>query len=69
MSKRRASAIGVMLVSSVMALFGVAGHSRFSGPVIMKLWSTHGVHRDDLVVLVCWLLMLVFCWNIWRSDR
>lgn len=49
-----------------MAVFGVAGHSSISGPVILKLTGTHGVHLDDLIVVACWVVILAFAW---RSRR
>ena len=63
---RRTNAIILAGTISVLALFGVAGHSRLSGPVILRLSHTHGVHRDDLIVLACWLLAT---WACWRSAR
>ena len=49
-----------------MAVFGVAGHSRISGPVILSLTGTHGVHLDDLIVVACWVAIVGF---VWRSTR
>jgi hypothetical protein len=49
-----------------MALFGVAGHSRISGPVILRITRQHGVHLDDLLVFACWVIVLEFAWRISR---
>lgn len=55
--------------ASVMLVFGVAGHSRLSGPVILRFGqTTHGVHLDDLVVLACWLVAIAMCLRLWRRG-
>lgn len=55
--------------ATVMLVFGVAGHSRISGPVILRFGqTTHGVHLDDLVVLGCWLVALAMCLRLWRRG-
>ncbi|WGL52048.1 hypothetical protein P5P86_19115 [Nocardioides sp. BP30] len=54
---------------TVMLLFGVAGHSRISGPVILRFGNTtHGVHLDDLFVLACWLIVIGVCVRLWRRG-
>lgn len=55
----RATTRWVVLACTVMAVFGVAGHSRISGPVILSLTGSHGVHLDDLLVIACWAVVVV----------
>ena len=59
-------ALLAVIASTVMAVFGVAGHSRLSGPVLLTLTGSHGVHLDDLVVAACWLAIVGLAW---RSSR
>ncbi|GAB4012701.1 hypothetical protein [Nocardioides ultimimeridianus] len=63
---RRLSALALAALLSILMLFAVAGHSRLSGPVLLTISRTHGVHRDDLVALVAWLAGL---WCAWRLSR
>ncbi len=49
-----------------MAIFGVAGHSRLSGPVLIVLTAHHGVHRDDVVVVIGWAAVMLVSWQLWR---
>ena len=66
----RGRAVLLAAAASVMAVFGVAGHSRLSGPVLWRFGhTTHGVHRDDLIVVVCWAVSLVEAWWLWRRPR
>jgi len=65
MFRSRFAAVAVV-ASTVMAVFGVAGHSRISGPVILTLTRSHGVHLDDLIVVACWVAIVGFAW---RSSR
>jgi hypothetical protein len=67
MSARR-RAVLLAVAASVMAAFGVAGHSRLSGPVLWRFGhTTHGVHLDDLVVVACWVVSLVEAWWLWTE--
>ncbi len=67
MSGRRGIVIVVALLLSVIAAFGVAGHSRLSGPVLFSFTGSHGVHRDDLIVLAAWLAGIACCLRLWRD--
>jgi hypothetical protein len=49
-----------------MLVFGVAGRSRISGPVILRFTTNHGVHLDDLIVVACWLCVIAGCARGWR---
>jgi hypothetical protein len=48
-----------------MLVFGVAGHSRISGPVIVRFSTNHGVHLDDLIVVACWAWVIAWCLRRW----
>ena len=56
----------VAIPALVLLVFGVAGHSALSGPELFGLSRTHGVHRDDLIVVAAWALGL---WCAWRLSR
>lgn len=64
----RAWTVGALaLILTVLTVAGVAGSSRFSGPVLFAFGeSTHGVHRDDLLVLAIYLSGLSLCWTLRR---
>jgi hypothetical protein len=49
-----------------MLVFGVAGHSRISGPVILRITTHHGVHLDDLVVIACWAIVIAAWGRRWH---
>lgn len=67
MLERRLTALVLAGVLTALAVAGVAGHSRFSGPVLFGIGeTTHGVHRDDLAVLALYLLGLLLCWRLAR---
>lgn len=53
---------------TLLALVGLAGSSRLSGPVIWRLNESHGLHLDDLGVLALWAGCLVWCWRQWRRT-
>ena len=63
---RRAAAALLAAALCVLLVFGVAGHSALSGPELFGLSRTHGVHRDDLIVVAAWVLGL---WCAWRLTR
>ncbi|GAA3828351.1 hypothetical protein GCM10022242_32190 [Nocardioides panacisoli] len=69
MTARRVQATVLALVITVLAVFGVAGHSRLSGPILWTINDTNGVHRDDLIVAGCWLVGIVICVLLGRSPR
>ncbi|MFT4264612.1 MAG: hypothetical protein QM572_14595 [Nocardioides sp.] len=50
------AATALALSATVMAVYGVAGTSRLSGPILFSVSSTHGVHRDDLLIVACWVV-------------
>lgn len=52
----------VAAVITGLAVIAVAGSSRLSGPVILTFSATHGLHRDDLVVVVLWAISIAWCW-------
>ena len=64
---RRAVALLLAGVLTILLVFGVAGHSVLSGPVLFGVTSTHGVHRDDLIVVVAWLVGMWCAWRLWRD--
>lgn len=55
------------LLAAVMARYGLAGRSRLSGPILFDITPTHGVHREDLVVMGCWAVLIGFC--VWDWVR
>jgi hypothetical protein len=61
--------VGLALAATIMAVFSIAGSSRISGPVILGLTSSHGVHLDDLIVLTCWVACMAWCWRLWVESR
>ena len=63
---QRAVTVILLGALSVLLVFGVAGHSALSGPELFGLSRTHGVHRDDLIVVAAWALGL---WCAWRLSR
>lgn len=69
MTSRRLLSACLAVVISVLAVFGVAGHSRLSGPTLWAINDSNGVHRDDLVVAACWLVGMVICGLLARSPR
>lgn len=68
MPPARVRALGLAITSCVMATFAIAGSSRISGPVILPLIGSHGIHLDDLLVVVCWALSMGWCWRLWRGT-
>lgn len=69
MTSRRVQALGLALVITVLTVFALAGSSRLSGPVLWTISREHGhgIHRDDLVVVACWLAGMTCCWRLWRG--
>lgn len=65
----RLSAVLVALAATVMAIFGIAGSSRISGPVLLTLTHSHGIHRDDLIIVICWLACLSGAVSLWPRRR
>jgi len=62
----RVQVVLVVVATTVVTFFALAGQSRFAGPVLLQLSDTHGVHRDDLLIVGCWGVVLVCCWRAWR---
>lgn len=55
-----AVAIGVLVVMAV------AGRSRLSGPVLLSLSGTHGVHAGDLAAVVLGAMAVIAVWLLGR---
>lgn len=69
MSDDRRLALRLAVVLFGLGLFGIAGHSRISGPGLFGIYGTHGVHLDDLIVLALWLVGMFACLRLWQRDR
>jgi hypothetical protein len=67
MSQRIQLSVVALLISGISAQ-ALAGSSRFSGPVILTLSPTHGVHVDDLLVVLAWLGCMAWCLRQWRRS-
>lgn len=63
---RRATALLLAISLTVLMVFAVAGTSILSGPVLLTLDATHGIHRDDLIALAAYLFGL---WCAWALSR
>ena len=54
--------MSMLLVSAIVAVAVLWAHlshlKRYEGPQLFPLWSTHGVHLFDLVVLAVEILLL-----------
>ncbi|WP_300681272.1 hypothetical protein [Nocardioides sp.] len=62
MRPRWVSSAVLALAVTLLWFFAIAGSSRFSGPVLWEFGSSsHGVHRDDLLVTAVWLGCLWYC--------
>lgn len=59
----------VAVLISAMAFLAVAGSSRFSGPVVGVITTSHGVHVSDLLVLAAWSVCMAWCWRQWRREH
>jgi hypothetical protein len=46
-------------VLSVFAALLLNGQYRAEGPVVLTLWSTHGIHRGDILVAGGWLIGMI----------
>jgi hypothetical protein len=57
------------VLGTLLAAAALAGRSRFSGPVIVEVVPYHGLHLEDLPVLVVWLLAMWCCWRLWLDRR
>ncbi len=66
MSSRALAAI-VVIAASVMAIYGLAGASRLSGPVILEFNDAHGIHRDDVLIAASWLACAWVAAALWRK--
>lgn len=51
-----------------MAAFGLAGHSRISGPLLFIVSYGHGLHLDDLFVIAGWVVALLVSRALWRRS-
>ncbi|QSR26354.1 hypothetical protein CFH99_12030 [Nocardioides aromaticivorans] len=67
MSPRLQLAAGAVLVSGI-TVEALAGSSRLSGPVIITFSPTHGVHVDDVAVVLAWLVCMVWVVRQWRRS-
>lgn len=68
MSARLQLAAGAVLITGI-TVQALAGSSRLSGPVIVTLSPTHGVHADDVVVVLAWLACMLWIAGQWRRSR
>ena len=50
------------------SLQSLAGSSRISGPIIVTLSATHGIHLDDLLIVAAWALCMGWCVRQWRRT-
>ncbi len=69
MQSARVRILITLSAATVLAVFGVAGSSQYSGPVLITFSNSHGIHRDDLVIVVCWLAILGACIWEWATTR
>lgn len=65
----RACVLLLALVQSFFALMLVAGHSRFSGHVLVTVSRTHGLDSGDLPVIVLWLVAMACCAVVWWRAK
>lgn len=56
----------VAIVINWLTVQALAGSSRLSGPVILTLSHRHGVHLDDLLTVLGWLIAMAWCVRQWR---
>jgi len=69
-TSRRLQAAALAVVITALTVFALAGHSRLSGPVLWGFGdTTHGIHRDDLVVAAIWLVGMVICALVARRPN
>ncbi|TQK71234.1 MULTISPECIES: hypothetical protein [unclassified Nocardioides] len=67
MSHRIQLAVLALLISGI-SVQALAGSSRLSGPIIVTLTASHGVHLDDLLVVAAWALCMAWCVRQWRRN-
>ncbi|MFT4289103.1 hypothetical protein [Nocardioides sp.] len=68
MCPRRRSSVAMLVVITLLAGLAVAGRSRLSGPVLFDVVGSHGLHRDDLIVVALWVVGLAICVAAWRRQ-
>lgn len=61
----RAWIIALTVGITYLWIAAVAGSSRLSGPVLIDLSGSHGVHVEDLVTSACWLIAMVGLRRAW----
>lgn len=64
----RMQLLAVVAVVNWLTVQALAGSSRLSGPVIVTLSRRHGVHLDDLLTVVAWLIAMAWCARAWRRT-
>lgn len=65
---RRVQLAVLALLVSWLGVEALAGSSGLSGPIIVTLSATHGVHLDDLIVVVVWAICVAWCLREWRRP-
>jgi len=63
---RRTQLVVLAVLISWLGVEALAGSSRLSGPIIVTLSETHGIHLDDLLVVLVWAICLAWCLREWR---
>jgi len=62
----RMQLLAVVAVINWLTVQALAGSSKLSGPVIVELSDSHGVHLDDLLTVVAWAICMAWCARAWR---
>jgi hypothetical protein len=57
----------VVLVLTGLTLAAVAGHHAWTGPQLVAVSGSHGLHLGDLPVLAGWAAGVYSCWRLWRG--
>ncbi len=62
------TALGLTAVTAMVTLMiaGVSGSNRFSGPVVVQLFRTHGIRRGDLLVVLIGMVGILAITVLWR---
>ncbi len=65
---RRGFIVLALVVLTGLALVMLAGQQPWSGPEILELSPTHGLHLLDLPVLAVWLAAVGCSWKLWGRQ-